>query len=142
MVVDFTFSASSGGRVHNPYIAVWVEDADGNLVQTISLWYEQSSKGPKYLNDLRGWLSASGGTIDSTTSGATRTAGSYSVAWDGTDMNGQPVAQGDYVLFVEAAREDGPYEITSSPIAITDAGFTVALADNGELTDLSATLTI
>ena len=141
VVVDFTFASSSGGQVKNPYVAVWVEDGAGNLVQTISLWY-QSGKGTKYLSDLRAWASASGGDIDSTTSGATRAAGTYSVAWDGTDADGNPVAQGDYVLFVEAAREHGPYEITSTPITIGNDGFTVSLADNGELADLSATLTV
>ena len=140
LVVDFTYSAESGGRVHNPYIAVWVEDADGNLVQTISLWYEQSGKGTKYLHELHSWFAASGGT-DSTTSGATRSAGTYSVAWDGTDLDGNVVPAGNYTLFVEAAREHGPYEITSSPITVSDRGFTVALADNGELSNVTATLT-
>lgn len=46
------------------------------------------------------------------------------------------------MLFVEAAREHGPYEITSTPITIGNDGFTVSLADNGELADLSATLTV
>jgi hypothetical protein len=109
-------------------------------VQTISLWYEQSGKGARWLNELRGWYAASGGSA--TTSGATRAAGSYSVVWDGTDLDGNLVAQGDYVLYVEAAREHGPYEITSTPITIDGSGFTVALGDEGELTAVSATLTV
>ncbi len=142
LVVDFTFSASLSGRVNNPYVAVWVEDADGNLVQTISLWYEQSGKGSKWLNDLRAWYSASGGGVDSTMSGATRSAGSYSVVWDGTDLDGNLVAAGEYAIFVEAAREHGPYEITSTAIAVDGNAFAVALADNGELTNLTATLNL
>ena len=35
--VNFTYSAS-GDRVRNPYIAVWVETVDGEMVNTISLW--------------------------------------------------------------------------------------------------------
>ncbi|MEZ5226210.1 MAG: DUF2271 domain-containing protein, partial [Acidimicrobiales bacterium] len=94
LLVDFTYEASGSGRILNPYIAVWIEDADGNLVKTISLWYEQSGKGAKYLNHLQGWAAATGQTVDESTSGATRVAGSYTVAWDGTDDSGNLVAQG------------------------------------------------
>ncbi len=143
LAVSFTFSPSaSGGRIQNPYVAVWVEDADGNLAKTISLWFEQSNKGQRWLKDLRQWASVSGSSFDGTTSGATRTAGDYTVVWDGTDADGAPVAQGDYVLYIEAAREHGPYEITSTPIEIGGDGFTVALADNGELTNASAELLV
>jgi hypothetical protein len=143
LAVSFTFApAASGGRIENPYIAVWVEDADGNLVKTISLWYKQSAKGTRYLSDLRAWSSSSGQTVDVATSGATRVAGDYTVVWDGTDLAGDAVAQGDYVLYIEAAREHGPYEITSTPITVGDEGFTVALADNGELTGATAELTV
>ena len=141
MVVDFTFAAESSGQVRNPYVAVWVEDADGNYVSTVAVWYEQSNKGMRYLDDLRAWIAASNGEVTSTSTGATRSPGTYSVVWDGTDIDGNLVAQGDYVLYVEAAREHGPYEITSAPITIGDAGFSVTLDDNGELVGLSATLT-
>ena len=141
MVVDFTFRPGNTGRANNPYVAVWVEDTDGNLVQTVSLWYEQSGKGTKWLRDLRQWNATAAGT-EVTTSGATRSAGSYSVVWDGTDIDGNLVAQGDYVLYVEAAREHGPYEITSSPITVSNDGFSVTLADDGELSALSATMTV
>lgn len=143
LVVSFTFApSSSGGRIENPYIAVWVEDGNGNLVKTISLWFEQSGKGTKYLSDLRQWNSASGQTVDAATSGATRVAGDYTVVWDGTDLTGEPVAQGEYVLYIEAAREHGPYEITSTPITIGTDGFAVTLADNGEMTGATAELRV
>ena len=141
--MSFTFApSSSGGRIENPYIAVWVEDSNGNLVKTISLWFEQSGKGTKYLSDLRQWNSASGQTVDAATSGATRVAGDYTVVWDGTDLTGEPVAQGEYVLYIEAAHEHGPYEITSTPITIGTDGFAVTLADNGELTGATAELSV
>ncbi|MGA9276377.1 DUF2271 domain-containing protein [Ilumatobacter sp.] len=142
LAVSFSFvpESTDGRGIESPYIAVWVEDLDGNLVQTISLWYEQSGRGDRWLSDLPQWYSASGQGSDVTMSSATQVAGDYTVAWDGTGFDGQPVAQGDYVLFVEAAREHGPYEITSQQITIGDEPFTVALADDGELANLSATL--
>lgn len=143
LVIDFTYAAdSTAGRVRNPYVAVWVEDTAGNYVSTVAVWYEQSNKGLRYLSDLRAWIAASDGQVATTSTGATRSPGQYSVVWDGTDLDGNPVAQGDYVVFVEAAREHGPYEVTSAPITLGDAGATVAIPDNGELSALTATLTV
>lgn len=139
LVVDFTYTSSSNGRTRNPYIAVWVEDADGNLVDTISLWYKQG-KGDKWLDDLRSWYAASDAGADVSMSGATRVAGSYTVAWDGTDLDGNPVARGDYTLYIESAREDGPHELTSASFTVADAAFTLSLTDQGELTGASAAL--
>lgn len=143
MVVEFTYSAASTAeRVRNPYIAVWVEDTEGNLVDTISVWFEQSGEGTKWLDDLRSWYSASSGNVDAATSGATRSAGTYAVVWDGTDTDGNSVDPGEYVLFVEAAREHGPYSITSTSITLGSDAFSVTLADEGELSSLTATLTV
>lgn len=64
------------------------------------------------------------------------------MAWDGTDLDGSPVAQGDYIVYVEAAREHGPYSITSTAIAITDAAFSAPLADEGEIVAASAEMLI
>lgn len=143
LLVEFTFEAAAdGGRVNNPYIAVWVEDTDGNLVKTISLWALQSQKGEKWLTDLQRWASVSGATADDSVSGATKVAGSYTVAWDGTDDDGNTVSQGEYVLNIEAAREHGPYELISEPIVVSDKGFAMELTPNGELTAASATLSV
>lgn len=125
LVVDFTYAAASSGRIDNPYLAVWVEDGDGRLVQTINLWYEQG-EGERWLNELQQWYAASGGTT--ATSGATRVAGSYSVAWDGTGLDGQLVAAGDYVLYVESACEHGPHSITSAPLEISGRSMSVQRA--------------
>ncbi|MSW92988.1 MAG: DUF2271 domain-containing protein, partial [Actinobacteria bacterium] len=51
LAIAFAFApAASGGRINNPFIAVWVEDASGALVRTVSLWYKSSES--KYLNEL------------------------------------------------------------------------------------------
>jgi hypothetical protein len=141
LVVSFTFAAAGGGRVNNPYIAVWVEDPDGNLVDTISLWFEQG-KGVRWLPDLRRWYAASDGGDDTTMSGATRVAGSYTVAWDGTDLDGNAVPAGDYVLHIEAAREHGPYELVTGDLTIGAEPFQVTLTPSGELTAASAELKV
>ncbi len=144
LAVAFTYvaGATSRGRILNPYVAVWVEDTAGNLVDTIGLWFLQEAKGTRWLNDLRRWYQASDQATDTTMSGATRPPGTYSVVWNGTDLSGNPVAQGDYVVYIEAAREHGPYSITSTPITLGPTPFTARLSDNVEITDASVELIV
>ncbi len=135
--VDFTYTAAPVGVPKNPYVAVWVEDGAGNLVKTVSLWYEQG-RGQRWLMDLRAWFAKSGGAAPATGTGASHPAGSYTVAWDGTDASGAPAPKGTYTIWVEAAREKGPYEVTSGAFTATGKPVTIAIPDNGELTALSA----
>ncbi len=146
--VDFTYAAAdSGSRILNPYIAVWVENPMGELVQTIALWY--SAREAKYLRGLGRWYVAElihldGGGSDNveTISGATRTAGAYSVVWDGTDAEGNIVAQGDYVVCVESAREHGPRSLSTGAITVGASGFSTTLPDDGELSAVTVNLAV
>lgn len=142
LVTRFTYAVrSGGGRVNNPYVAVWVEDAAGTLVDTIALWYLQNQKGNRWLPELRRWYPASASTRSQVVSSATRAPGSYSVTWDCTDVQGQAVPAGAYVLCIEAAREHGPYSLIRQPVTLGAEPFTVDLPANGELRDASATFT-
>ena len=148
LVVDFTFAAEAGGRVQNPYIAVWIENEAEELVQTVSLWMK-SGKGLKWLPDLKRWYSADQDRVDAggtdmvdTISSATRVAGDYSVVWDGTDTTGAPVAQGVYHVCIEAAREHGPYELIREAVTIGTSAFSTELAPDGELTAASVSFVV
>jgi len=141
MVVDFTYSPSATGQIRNPYVAVWIEDTDGNLVRTISVWFEQSQKGTRWLSDLSQWASVTD-QVSSTVTGATRAPGSYSLVWDGTDDDGNLVAEGDYVLAIETAREHGPHSVTTATITLSGAATTVQLPDETEIVGASATVSV
>lgn len=134
VTVDFTYEAS-GGRIHDPYIAVWVEDADGALVDTLAVWFE-GGQGIRWLDELRRWYSVDGSqeSID-TLSGATRSPGTFSLVWDLTDLDGGPVEAGTYHVCIEAAREHGPYSLIREPVELDGTDTTVALTPDGELTD-------
>jgi len=147
LVINFTYSAADGGQVHSPYIAVWIEDEAGEMVKTVSLWYK--SRESKYLNELTRWATVesafeSAGKTDpvDTVSGATRVAGAYTVAWDGTDADGAAVALGNYFVCIEAAREHGPYELIRGAVAIDGTASTTPLDDNGELSAASVELVV
>jgi hypothetical protein len=114
-------------------------DADRALVDTIALWYLQSQKGNRWLPELRRWYPASAATRSSVVSAATRAPGSYRVAWDATDADGQAVTVGDYALCIEAAREHGPYSLIRQTMQLGHESFRVDLTSNGELRDATAT---
>jgi hypothetical protein len=146
LVVTFTFAASDGFRVRNPYVAVWLEDSAGNLVRTIDLSY-QTGRGEQYLEYLKRWLrsdqartAAGGPDVAQTISGPTRMPGTYSATWDGRDENGTLMKQGTYTVYVEAAREHGPYEVVSDAVTVGSATFTKKFADSGELSNVSVQL--
>jgi len=141
--VAFTYapSASGFGPAHSPFVAVWVEDSDGNFVNTVSVWYNPP-KGERWINHLESWFSAADGTDVDAVTGATRPAGTYSVTWDGTDTEGNRVPSGDYVVYVEAAREHGPHSLSSGNIELGSAKTSVSFADSEELSAVAANYTV
>lgn len=148
--VAFTYAAADGGMgpVRNPFIAVWVESAAGDLVANISLWYNPP-KGGRWINHLSNWYAAdeayyeaNGADDVESITGATRPAGTYSVLWDGLDAAGIRAPQGDYVVFIESAREHGPNSLTSAAMSLGSAAVDVSLPDDGELSAATARYTV
>ncbi len=63
----------------------------------------------------------------------TRAPGKYTVGWDGTDDAGKPVAQGAYLIHVEASREHGGHTYESVPIQLGAKPVAAALPAADEL---------
>ncbi len=147
MVIAFTYEQASGGKNVPPYIAVWIEDGAGNLLTTVSLWYQQFGRGERWLPDLTRWYNVdqsriSGGgpdTVDAI-SGPTRSPGSYQVAWDGMGTGGTAPA-GNYFICIESARERGPYSLIRESMNLDGSSRQQNLSADGELTNASVTVT-
>jgi thiamine biosynthesis lipoprotein len=107
-----------GGRVHRPFVAVWVVDSKKKPVRQLALWYNK----PRWLHDMSAWYAtyndqfAAGNNSISSTTSATRPAGKYTLKWDGKDDQGNPVPQGSYTLMVEVAREHGTHQLMKQEI--------------------------
>lgn len=127
--VSWTF-ASSTGMARNPYMAVWIEDANGNFVKTLALYHR--ANGDNWLQSLSNWYSSSGGT-DTTTSG-TVPAGSYTTTWDGTDASGSRVDQGSYYVCVESVVEHGASSLARQQFNFGKTAFNTNLTPNGDIT--------
>ena len=130
VVVTFDYEKQSGSA-SNQY-AVWVEDMDGNYLNTIfatkwtasggyksrpdavALWVEKSdiASMPDYYADA--------------ISGATpKSSGSQSYAWNLKDINGDIVPPGDYRVFVEGTLRWKNSVLYSGVITVGDATVTI-----------------
>jgi thiamine biosynthesis lipoprotein len=140
LAVDFEIVQPDEFRYHRPYVAVWLEDKDGKSIRTLSLWVQNSRRGPRWIPDLRRWyrgeqdaMAAGGADLVATVSSATRMPGKYSVTWDGKDDKGKPVMQGSYTFNLEMAREHGPYQVMQKAIIIGPKPFKAEVVGNTEI---------
>ena len=140
LAVDLELAQQQGFRWHRPYVAVWIEDAAGRRVRTISLWVNTSGRGPRYIHELRRWFDgersaedAGGPDVISTMSSATRLPGRYLVTWNGRDDRGNAVAQGSYRVIVEAAREHGSYQLMQQQLSLASTPVAADLGSNEEI---------
>jgi FAD:protein FMN transferase len=133
------------GRYRRPYVAVWVEDAEGRAVRTLSLWVSSGGAGPfQWLPDLKRWYQTDQDRkrtdkkeILFTVSRPTRPPGKYKVIWDGKDNNGKQLAGGEYTITIEAAREHGTYQSIHKQVIIEGKPFTEELKGNVEIKSAS-----
>jgi FAD:protein FMN transferase len=133
------------GRYRRPYVAVWIEDADGRAVRTLSLWVSSGGAGPfQWLPDLKRWFQADNERkltekkeVLFTVSRPTRPPGKYKVIWDGKDNNGKQLPGGEYTVTVEAAREHGTYQSIRKQVVLEGKPFTEELKGNVEIKSAS-----
>ena len=139
LAVTLAIAQPAGQRARRPYVAVWIEDAAGEQVRTLSLWVQTTGRGPRWIQDLRRWFrgererQAAGRGLVATASSPTRMAGTYTVTWNGRTDAGQPVEQGQYYVCVEAAREHGTYQLLRQPYAFASRAFQGDLGSNAEI---------
>ncbi len=140
LVVNFELDGPGEGRYHRPYVAIWVEDAEGFPVRTLVLWLLQSEKGQRWLPDLKRWYHADEmrrlvdpGDLAGTVSAATRGPGKYHTVWNGLDDQKKPVKAGKYTLYIESAREHGTYQLIRKDLTIGPDPFKADLKGNVEI---------
>lgn len=119
-----------GSRYRRPYVAVWIENADGKLVRSISVWGNQI----RWVPELSGWWKFAKGNREliNAVCKATRAPGKYEVVWDGKDDKGNAVAQGTYTIKVEVHREHGKHLTQTGKIVCGAEAAKVTLEKNAE----------
>lgn len=110
---------------HRPYVALWIEGPD-RAVTNVGVWYDvdmRNDEGETWLKDLRQWWRKSGRELDlpiDGLSGPTRPVGVHEVKIPAAITD--KLAEGEYALFVEAAREVGGREVVRVPFTISKNG--------------------
>jgi hypothetical protein len=147
LVVNFEINRPEDGgrRYRRPYVAVWVEDAEGFPVRNLLLWVSMGGSGPfEWLPDLKRWYRADQARkkVDKTDmvqamARPTRPPGKYSVAWDGKDNKGKPLPPGEYTINIESAREHGTYQSIRKKVKIERSPFAEELQGNVEIRSAS-----
>ncbi|GAL14399.1 putative exported protein [Vibrio astriarenae] len=116
-----------------PYVAIWIENDQGEVVKNIALWTGNQTE---WLKDIRSWWRKFGRynsqKIDGISS-ATRAAGTYRVDWDGISDSGERADQGEYTLFTEVVREHGGRDIVRQKIELGNDSFTVSTEPQAEV---------
>lgn len=115
---------------HRPYVAIWLETIDRKGITTIALWYGERAEDDKWLKDLRQWWRKIGRKNQTTQhqhnvdgyTGATKLTGKHIILWGGKDDTDKPVLAGDYLINIEAAREDGGRDYIRQKITLGTAG--------------------
>lgn len=105
VTISFDFEKQSGYASNQ--FAVWIEDADGQYIQTLYATRFTANGGYKNRPDaVPVWVEHSGlanmENVDAVT-GVTPKSGPLSYTWDLTDTAGVPVPDGTYKFFVEGS---------------------------------------
>ncbi|NQT13927.1 MAG: DUF2271 domain-containing protein [Planctomycetes bacterium] len=133
MFVDFEISRIRTYRYARPYVAVWVEDAEGKPVRTLCLWMLRRDM--RWFPDLRRYYSLhrKQWQLVRTVTRASRPPGRYRLRWDGLMNDWQYAPPGKYTVFMEVSREHGTYQLMRQEIEIGKEPFAVELKGNVEI---------
>lgn len=120
--VELDIPTQNSAAYHKPYVAVWIERADGGApVRTLAVWYDvrvRHGNGAIWLRNLRTWWRSGGQSLAlpaDGVSGATRSPGRQVLSFKGDQGVLAGLPDGDYSLVVEAAREQGGRELVRAP---------------------------
>lgn len=106
---------------HNPYVVIWIEDANGRAVRTLDVWYDIDLRGDdpkKWLPDMRTWWRRAGRSLEMPANGIsapTKAPGTHKRIYKQGSRPLGNLPAGNYKLQVEAAREVGGRESVSIP---------------------------
>ncbi|WPZ35326.1 DUF2271 domain-containing protein [Thalassobaculum sp. OXR-137] len=124
---------------HRPYVGIWLERPDSSVAANLALWYDhdmRGGEGTKWLKDMRQWWRRIGRDLSPAeidgVSGPTRAPGSQEVVFEVPGEAVAGLADGDYVLVVEAAREVGGREVVRVPFSWPAAAATTRDASGAE----------
>jgi hypothetical protein len=126
VVVTFHYERQSGSA-SNQY-AIWVEDTDGNYINTLYATKWTADGGFKSRPDsIAMWVEKSDVAsmpdyyVDAISGATPKTSGSQSYTWNLKDISGDDVSSGEYKVFVEGTLRWKNHVLYTGAITIGDA---------------------
>lgn len=130
--VTYNLPKIEAGNYKRPFVIVWVTDLEKNPIKTLLIQGTRQD----WQEDNYVWWRRVGrkqpGVVEAMGK-PTRPPGRYSVTWDGTDSAGKRVAQGKYLINVEAAREHGGHAYQAIEVTLGAAPSTAGAPGKDEL---------
>jgi hypothetical protein len=117
LTVSTTTSSTGGNYAPKHIVAIWVETESGDFVKTLLAYAE---KRITHLNTWEASTTKAGSTFNrvDAISGATQSAhGKKSCTWNGTNVSGTLVADGNYVLWMELTDKNATGNFSSFTFA-------------------------
>ncbi len=117
-------------KYRRPYLALWLENAEGKPVRTVTVW----GNNPRWISTLPQWwrFARNETGLVRSVSRATRVPGKYTVVWDGKDDKGIALPQGTYTVWVEVHREHGKLVRQKGKLVCGPEPASITLAANAE----------
>lgn len=116
-------------QIYRPYVVVWIENTQGQVVRTLALWGEDV----RWERKLSTWMWQTHDTeTPYSVARATRAPGTYTIAWNGTDDFKRRLPAGTYTIRLELCREAGSHAVTSATVVCGPEATTAALAETAE----------
>jgi hypothetical protein len=125
----FELPRQSASTYRKPYVAIWLENAEGKQVEVYDVFYDQAAAGKRWLPTLRTWWRRGGRAMTLPASGVsrpTRGPGQYEISLGSL----KSVPAGKYALVIEASREKGGREVVKVPFVWTP-GKSVSASQTG-----------
>jgi len=122
--LEITFSYNKQRMIASSQYAFWIEDMDGNYIDTIYVTQWTAKGGFSYRpHSIPLWVSVaepgvmSSGEIDAI-SGATPSSGDYKLVWNFVDRNGTLLSGTQYRYFIEGTMNNEDNVLFSGTISI------------------------
>jgi hypothetical protein len=107
---SYTPVAHTGNWGSKHVLAVWIQDSSNNFIRTKFRYWGNGTN-----DHLPNWKTNSNQNVTDATTGATLTSYSTkSLTWDGTDLNGTLLPDGDYKVTIEECWSHGSSKVTKS----------------------------
>ena len=130
VIITFDYERQTGSASNQ--FAIWIEDMDGNYINTIFATQWTSTGGFVSRPDsLAIWVEKSNIAampdyyVDAISGATPKSSGNQSFSWNLKDINGDTVPSGEYRVFIEGTLRWKNYVIYSAVIEINDAPSTV-----------------